>query len=118
MLDQGSPTLVLLACESLRCGEGKEENSFKLAYIVYNRAHDKVFELHRRKYDPKSVQFPFARLIRNSRTQKNKIRHTIPVPVITSLYIEYRSQYHPVYIFQSYVSLADAGELGKDHKTQ
>lgn len=49
MLDNDSPTWVVLACDDVQCEDAAEarEPMYKLAYIVYDPAHDKVFSLRR-----------------------------------------------------------------------
>lgn len=51
MLDEESPVVVVLACEPLQCDEAGENFGFELAYIVYDRAHDKVFNSAMHKYE-------------------------------------------------------------------
>ena len=45
MINEKSATVVVLAGEPLQCDEAGENCEFKLAYIVYDPAHDKVFNL-------------------------------------------------------------------------
>ncbi|XP_028392192.1 epithelial splicing regulatory protein 1-like [Dendronephthya gigantea] len=42
MLDEDSPRMVIVACEPSQCDGDNFDRSFVLAYIVYDRAHDKT----------------------------------------------------------------------------
>ena len=83
MIEEKSATVVVLTGEPLQRDEASENCEFKLAYIVYDQAHDKVFNLRRALIQSNLLGFRFRR-IRNLTTQKQSLLQILHSSCITS----------------------------------